>query len=225
VTADTGARVIAVANEKGGVGKTTVAMHLGAALSRRHRVLVVDSDGQRSTEWWADNVPGDLPFDLATCQDVAVLRELPLLGGRYDYVIVDTPGGVDRRPVVEAVHDVARFVVVPLTPEPLAVIPTVRTIEHLIGPRQLRHAVLLNRIDGRVPSQLTTWRRLLDTRYGYPRFSTHLRQYQAHADAPALGHLVTTLRDNRRTAGAISDITRIGFELTDQFAPHGAGRW
>ena len=115
--------------------------------------------------------------------------------------------------------DAADFVVVPLTPEPLAVEPTMRTIHRLIEPRQLRHAVLLNRIDARIPSQLDTWRDLLDTTWGVPRFDAYLRQYKTQADAPVLGELVTTLRDNRRTTGTISDVTRVGFEMTQQFTP------
>jgi chromosome partitioning protein len=55
-------RIIAVANQKGGVGKTTVPMHLGAALSLRHQVLVVDVDRQQSTAWWAQIVRDRLPF-------------------------------------------------------------------------------------------------------------------------------------------------------------------
>lgn len=121
--------------------------------------------------------------------------------------------------------DAADKVVVPLIPEPLAVEPTMRTISRLIEPRGLRHAVLLNRIDARIPSQLRTWQDLLDTVWGVPRFDAYLRQYKAQADAPILGQLVTTVHDNRRTSGAIYDITRVGFEVAAQVAPALTGRW
>lgn len=218
-------KTIAVANQKGGVGKTTVTMQLGAALSRRHRVLVVDVDRQQSTVWWAENMRDRLPFDFAGSQNPKMLSRLAELGVTYDFVLVDTPGSLEDTAVLETVLDAADFVLVPLTPEPLAVEPTLRTISRLIDPRQLRHAVLLNRIDARVPSQLEKWRDLLDTTFGVPRFDTHLRQYKAQADAPLLGQLVTTLRDNQRTAGAIGDITRVAHEMTDQFSPVLNGRW
>lgn len=218
-------RVIAITNQKGGVGKTTVTMQLGAALSRRHRVLVVDVDRQQSTVWWAENVRDRLPFDFAGNQHPHVLTRLRELRAEYDFVLVDTPGNLEDTPVLETALNAADYVVVPLTPEALAVEPTLRTIHRLVEPRQLRHAVLLNRIDARIPSQLDTWRDLLDTTWGVPRFGACLRQYKTQADAPVLGDLVTTLRDNRRTAGTISDVTRVGLEMTRQFAPALSGRW
>jgi chromosome partitioning protein len=216
-------QIVAVANQKGGVGKTTIAMQLGATLSRRFRVLVVDVDRQRSTVWWAENVRDRLPFDFAGSQTPQVLARIGELTADYDYVIVDTPGSLEDTPVLEAVLDAATFVLVPLTPEALAIEPTMRTISQLIEPRHIPHSVLLNRIDPRIRSQLDTWRGLLDTTFGIPRFQTRLRQYKAHADAPVLGDLITTIPDTQRNAGAIIDITQLGYELTEQFAP--VTRW
>ncbi|WP_396655642.1 ParA family protein [Microbacterium sp.] len=223
-------RIIAIANQKGGVGKTTVTMQLGAALSRRYRVLVVDVDRQRSTVWWAENVRERLPFDFSGDQNPRVLARLRELRVEYDFVLVDTPGNLEDTPVLETVLDAADYAVVPLTPEPLAVEPTMRTITRLIEPRHVPYAVLLNRIDGRIRSQLPVWQSLLDTTWGVPRFDAYLRQFKSQSDAPVLGQLVTTLRDNRRTAGVISDVTRVGYEMSAQVAPAQVqpavgGRW
>lgn len=217
--------IIAISNQKGGVGKTTVTMQLGAALSRRFRVLVVDVDPQRSTVWWAENARDGLPFDFAGNQSPRMLARVRELRVEYDFVLVDTPGSLEDTPILETVLDAANYVVVPVTPEPLAVEPTMRTIARLIEPRHLRHGVLLNRIDGRIPNQLRTWQELLDTTFGVPRFETYLRQYKVHADAPVLGQLVTNAPDTRRTAGSISDVTRLGSEMSEQFSLANVGVW
>jgi len=218
-------KIVPIANQKGGVGKTTVTMQLAAVLSRRFAVLVVDVDPQQSTVWWAENAGGQLPFDFAGNQSPNMLARLRELRATYDFVLVDTPGSLEDTPILETVLNAADFVVVPITPEPLAVDPTMRTISRLIEPRHLRHSVLLNRIDPRIPNQLRTWQELLDTTFGVPRFDAYLRQYKVHADAPVLGQLVTNAPDTRRTAGSISDVTRVGYEVSDQFTLAQIERW
>ncbi|SBS71905.1 ParA family protein [uncultured Microbacterium sp.] len=215
---------IAVTNQKGGVGKTTIAMQVAAAMSRRHRVLLIDTDPQRSTQWWADNVPRPLPFDYAGPQQASVIARLPLLQVEYDFVFVDTPGSFEETRTLDLVLDAADFALVPMTPEPLAVEPTMRTIHRLIEPRGLRYAVVLNKLDPRTPHQWDVWMHRLDTDWGYPRTAETLRRYKAHADAPILGELVTAMPTNPRTAGLIGEVTRLAVEVGTHVAAI-SGTW
>ena len=68
-------RVLAVANQKGGVGKTTTAVNLGASLAELgYRVLVIDLDPQAN----ATTGLGLDPRSIETSMYDVILRELPL---------------------------------------------------------------------------------------------------------------------------------------------------
>jgi chromosome partitioning protein len=71
-------RVIAIVNQKGGTGKTTTAVNLGAALAEKNRgVLLIDLDPQFSTTmWYAISNPGRGVFDLFSHPDKTQLSDL-----------------------------------------------------------------------------------------------------------------------------------------------------
>jgi chromosome partitioning protein len=84
--------IIVVANSKGGVGKSTLAVHLAAWLSYQgHRVTLADCDTQQSSsEWIREARPGVKTVRLNDSN--TILNELPVLAQDADFVIADGPG-------------------------------------------------------------------------------------------------------------------------------------
>jgi chromosome partitioning protein len=84
--------IIAIANSKGGVGKSTLAVHLAAWLHEQgHRVTLADCDTQQSSsEWMREAIPDAKAVRLANPDEI--LNELPLLSQDTDYVVADGPG-------------------------------------------------------------------------------------------------------------------------------------
>src|SRR5580704_3287403 len=84
--------IIVVANSKGGVGKSTLAVHLAAWLHEQgHTVTLADCDTQHSSsEWLKDAMPDIKTVRLADPDEI--LDRLPALGQQSDYVVADGPG-------------------------------------------------------------------------------------------------------------------------------------
>jgi chromosome partitioning protein len=86
------AMIIVIANSKGGVGKSTLAVHLAAWLHEQgHRVTLADCDTQQSSsEWIREAVPGVKAVRLDNPD--MILNDLPQLNNEADYVVADGPG-------------------------------------------------------------------------------------------------------------------------------------
>ena len=116
-------------------------------------------------------------------------------------------------PIVETVLDAADFVIVPLTPEPLAVDPTMRTITRLVEPRHLPHAVLLNRIDRRVPNQLQRGRNCSTPPGACPDSTPTCGSSRPTRMLRSSAHLSRRPRQSAHRLARIADVTRVGHEM------------
>jgi chromosome partitioning protein len=84
--------IIAIANSKGGVGKSTVAVHLAAWLHEQgYRVVLADCDTQQSSSEWIREAAPEIKAVRLNNPDI-ILNELPLLQQEADFVIADGPG-------------------------------------------------------------------------------------------------------------------------------------
>lgn len=84
--------IIVLANSKGGVGKTSLSVHLATWLAEQgHAVVLADCDAQQSSsEWLAEAAPDIRTVRLA--DPSAILDSLPQLDQEADFVVADGPG-------------------------------------------------------------------------------------------------------------------------------------
>ena len=112
--------IVAFLNQKGGVGKTTLALHLAGEWARRgKRVTVIDADPQGSALDWSEQRAREgleRPFGVIGLARDTVHREAPELARTCDHVIIDGPpriAGLMRSALLAA-----DLVLIPAQPSP-----------------------------------------------------------------------------------------------------------
>jgi len=114
------AQVIAIAQQKGGAGKTMLAAQLAVAFAATRRVAAVDIDPQQSLTAWgrlrAANPKAGSAITVATLSGWRLAAELERLAAAHDLVLIDTPPVIDSdaRRAVRGAH----LVLIPLNPAP-----------------------------------------------------------------------------------------------------------
>lgn len=107
-------------NQKGGVGKTTLAVNVAAERARRgRRVLLIDADPQGSAlDWQAQRGRLEHPplITVVGFPRDTIHREIGQLGDGYDDIVIDAPGRVE--PIARAVIMAGDLVVIPVQPSP-----------------------------------------------------------------------------------------------------------
>ena len=151
-------KIIAFINQKGGCGKTTLSVNVGAALVQRHRkkTAIIDGDSQGSATKWSGNVPEgeDFPCTVLSLAKAGGLahREIKKLIGMYDFIIVDCPPNTEAQ-FNASILLIADLAIIPFNPSPL----DLRAIEEFkplleaasVSNEKLKVFAVVNRTDNR----------------------------------------------------------------------------
>ena len=194
--------IITVASFKGGVGKTTTAVHLAAYFQQKAPALLVDGDANRSSTGWAKR--GELPFK------VVDERQAARYARDYEHVLIDTEARPQQEDL-EALVGGCDLLVIPTTPDALALDALMLTIAVLRELGTENYRVLLTIVPPR-PSRDGEEARLMLTQAGVPLFQTNIRRLVAFQKAALAGVPVSLVRD-RRAQLASTDYEKAGEEI------------
>ena len=204
-------KIIAVAGQKGGAGKTTIAVNLAEAFRLTgQRVLLVDTDPQGSARLWAEAAAELDRKDAVPVVGVGGLSlrsTLANLEGVSDLVIIDTPPRMASES--RAAMVLAGVVLVPVAPGPTDIWALSQTIDTLQEVRAIREngptaRVVLNRVDrrtalsGALPEEAKT--------AGFDVLSEQLGNRVAFAESMAAGEGVVSYAANSTAAEEINSL-------------------
>jgi chromosome partitioning protein len=192
-------RIITVTGFKGGVGKSTTAIHLAAYFSQHGRTLLVDGDPNHTAVAWANR--GQLPFEV-----VSEHQSMKAVAGK-DWVVFDTPARPNSEDMAELIKG-CDFVVLPTSPDIVSILPMMDTIKAL---GKATYRTLITIVPPK-PSKDGEAAQAELAGAGYPVFDSMIRRSVAFTKAAVSGVTVRDLPDPR-LAAAWEDYEALGNEI------------
>lgn len=138
--------LIAIVSLKGGVGKTTTAIHLSTFLQTDKPTLLVDADRNRSALVWARE--DNLPFNVASLAGSTAL--IP----KHQHIVTDMKAGPEDLELM----DLAKgndLIIIPTTPNHLDLNATLKAVEMLKEKDFHNYRILLTKVDARTTNSRT----------------------------------------------------------------------
>lgn len=202
-------RVLAVINQKGGTGKTTLAVNLAGGLIRRGRTRLLDADPQASATQWASlaEAPGQ---GVPEVQPVAesVVDALERTREDAEYVVVDCPPHFDPD-AARALMGAADTVLIPVLPSPMDLWGSVRLGEALEEARARKPGLgiyfLVNQMESR--SALSRAMQHALAEFHFPTLAARVRRRAIYRHAALEGRTVYNL--GRRGEAAVQELEAV----------------
>ena len=197
--------MLSLTSDKGGVGKSTLAVNLAGALSRNNRTILIDEDPIESCLTWAQRSHAlDFPVVTPGALDTYPLKD-------FRFVLIDTEGRPEFEEVLELLNS-STLVLVPCGTSGIELDATIKLVRRLDAAEAKLDKLKV--VITKAPPVGTVGHQARDAlaAQDVPVARAVVRNYAAHQRAPELGVLVRDVPDPR-AGQAWSDILELAMEV------------
>jgi chromosome partitioning protein len=200
-------KILTVTGYKGGIGKSTTALHIALFFSSIGSTLLVDGDPNRTAMSWSQRADNQLPFKV-----VDERSAMKVISG-HDFVIIDTPARPDSADLKELGNG-CDLLILPTTPDVVSLEPMLATAKDLNQAKCLaKYRAVVTIVPPRPNKEGDIVREELQAG-GFPVFQSTIRRTVQFAKMAKVG---LTIRDsnNDQAKAAWEDFESLGKEILE----------
>jgi len=208
-------KIISFSNQKGGSGKTTLAVNLAVLWSNSgYKVAIIDADAQKSLTYWYDARKKyygneDTGFDIYPYSTNTIIEDVKTIKHKYNFIVIDSPPSITYD-TIQVLRSADR-VFVPVQPSPVDLLATIPFL-NLVRQERKKSTIILNRV---LPRANLTEAMILRLRYAGAKIArSRISSKVIFAETYSVGRGVI---DISITSDASKEIIKIGNEILRNF--------
>ena len=207
--------VVALLSQKGGPGKTTLAVNLAAAAAEQGlAAVIIDLDPQANAANWKDRRSTENPA-VVSAPPGRVRQTLEAAEQHgADFIVIDCPGKADSTAIVAAQFADLVFIPVEAHMSNLETLPGVRALLQATQSKTPPAFVLINKIHPAATTQAETVKRMIAESYPFPVCPVHLSHLDIYATTQDSGQSVLEAEPKGRAAEEMRQLYKFTISQT-----------
>ena len=208
-------KIISFSNQKGGSGKTTLAVNLAVLWSNSgYKVAIIDADAQNSLTYWHNARKKyygieDAGIDIYPYSTHTIIEDVKKIKRKYNFIVIDSPPSITYD-TIQILRSVDR-VFVPVQPSPVDLLATIPFL-NLSSQERKKSTIILNRV---LPRANLTEAMILRLRYAGAKIArSRISSKVIFAETYSVGRGVI---DISVTSDASKEIIKLGNEILRNF--------